>query len=175
MLTALPIVCGSTKLIRDDSSCRLIITRGKSPRRRFLTLATECGEIAGSFPLGGTGLRRYSGRDAGASRPPHGLRRSRVGDRPLRAKPWPNHRARLCPRPEAGGDRAGSRIEPRQLRSVTIGHAQKMGLACHSAFPCAVRHRSGFCGCPSDQGGERNRTIEGVLDPLQSASAPTQA
>jgi hypothetical protein len=57
LLTALPIVRGSTKLIRDDSACRLVITRRKSPRRRFLRvlLPTECGEIAGSFPLGVTG------------------------------------------------------------------------------------------------------------------------
>jgi hypothetical protein len=54
LLLALPIVRGSTKLIRHNSSCRLIIIRAKSPRRRFLRvlLPTECGEIAGSFPLG---------------------------------------------------------------------------------------------------------------------------
>ncbi len=48
---------GSTNLIRDDSSCRFIITRRKSPRRRYLRLLlpTECGEIAGSFSLGVTG------------------------------------------------------------------------------------------------------------------------
>jgi hypothetical protein len=57
LLTALPIVRGSTKLIRDDSSCRLIIIHAQSPRRRFLRvlLMTECGEIADSFPLGVTG------------------------------------------------------------------------------------------------------------------------
>ena len=55
--TALPIVRGSIKLLCDDSSCRLIIIRAKSPRRRFLRvlLPTECGEIAGSFSLGVTG------------------------------------------------------------------------------------------------------------------------
>jgi hypothetical protein len=57
LLTALPIVRGSTKLIRDDSSCRLMIIPSKSPRRQFLRmlLPTECGDIAGSFPLGVTG------------------------------------------------------------------------------------------------------------------------
>ena len=45
------------KLTPKDSSCRLIIICGKSPRRQFLRVLVlaECGEIAGSFPLGVTG------------------------------------------------------------------------------------------------------------------------
>jgi hypothetical protein len=72
LLTALPIVRGSTKLIRDDSSCRVVIMPGKSPRRRFLTLQTECGEIAASFPLGVTG-RQNVGYNARGHDPGTGL------------------------------------------------------------------------------------------------------
>jgi hypothetical protein len=45
------------ELTRDDFSCRWIIIRGKSQRRRFLPVLslTECGENAGSFSLGLTG------------------------------------------------------------------------------------------------------------------------
>jgi hypothetical protein len=45
------------KLTHDDSSCRLIIICGKSPRRQILRvlLPTEWGENAGSFSVSVTG------------------------------------------------------------------------------------------------------------------------
>jgi hypothetical protein len=45
------------KLAREDSLCRWIVIRGKSPRRQILDvlLPTECGANAGGFSLGLTG------------------------------------------------------------------------------------------------------------------------